>query len=926
MGDLSIVAGALGSGQVGVAYQAVVKASGGTDPLRWSAQGLPPGLAIDGASGVISGTPSAAGSFSPVVTLTDAYDSSVTRTFALNVTSGSGSGGSSPAAKVPALSALKLSASRWLLGSKLASVSGTAKPLVKRGGVPVGTNFSFRLDAAARVTLEVRHTAVGRRVSGKCVARKPGNASKPRCTRTLTDGALRVQGRSGNNVLHFEGRISSVKKLKPGAYQRALQRHQQRRQDVPAKDPALHHRQVGGTVLTRTKTRAAGLARSGGALAAFVVAIGLFAGASVGTAAPGGASGTLLAFGLNNVGQLGSATNNGTANATPTPAAVTLPGEIGAVERAAVGGNHSLVVTSSGQLYSFGYNVVGQLGRAAGSTPSPVPTLVTLPGQIGSITLVAAGTYHSLSATSSGQLYAFGYNLYGQLGVVANSGTSAANPTPMLVGLPGAIGVVAQIAAGDSHSLALTSSGQLYAFGSNAYGQLGIAANSGMATPNPTPTLVGLPGAIGAITQIAAGDSHSLVLTSSGQLYAFGLNASGALGSTTNNGTINANPIPTPVTLPGATGSVAKVAGGGSYTLALTSTGQLYAFGNNYYGQLGSPANNGTNNANATPTQVALPGQVGSITLPGAGGNHSLVVTSSGQIYAFGSNTYGQLGSATNNSTANANPTPTLVAFNPAASIDTAFTGSTADHSLVLVGDLSIVAGVLGSGQVGVAYQAAVKPSGGTDPLRWSAQGLPPGLAIDGASGVISGTPSAPGNFSPVVTLTDAYDSSVTRTFALSVTSASGSGGAPSAKAPALTALKQSASRWLLGSKLASVSATAKRLVKRGGVPVGTNFSFKLDAAARVSLVFRHTAIGRRVSGKCVARKPGNAGKPRCTRTLTDGTLRVQGRSGSNVLHFEGRISSVKKLKAGAYSVLITAISSAGKTSPAKTLRFTIAR
>ena len=676
----------------------------------------------------------------------------------------------------------------------------------------------------------------------------------------------------------------------------------------------------------RRRTWSTGLVRSGGALVVVLVAVGLFAGASVGTAAPGGASGTLRAFGLNYFGQLGSTTNNNGTSPNPTPAAVTLPGQIGSVTRAAISGNHSLVVTSSGQLYAFGNNGFGQLGKIANVTPNPVPSLVTLPGQVGGVTQVAAGPYHSLVVTSSGQLYAFGYNYYGQLGNATNNGNPNPNPAPTLVGLPGAIGPVTQIAAGDLHSLALTSSGQLYAFGQNFYGQLGSATNSATNNPNPTPAVVTLPGAVGPVTHIASGSLHSLAVTASGQLYAFGSNFFGQLGNAVNNGTTTANPTPTLVTLPGATGPVVNAAGGIASTLALTSTGQLYAFGQNAYGELGSSTNNGTNTPNPTPTQVTLPGQVGSITQIGAGASLSLAVTSSGQLYAFGANNYGQLGSATNNGTANANPTPTLVAFSPGASIDTVATGSSAVHSLVLVGDLSIVAGALAAGQVGVAYQAVVKPSGGTDPLRWSAQGLPPGLAIDGASGVISGTPSAAGSFSPVVTLTDAYDSSVSRTFALSVTSGSGSGGSPSAKAPALTALKQSASRWLLGGKLASVSGTAKPLVKRGGVPVGTNLSFKLDAAARVSLVFRHTAIGRRVSGKCVARKPGNVGKPRCTRTLTDGTLRVQGRSGSNVLHFEGRISSVKKLKAGAYSVLITAISSAGKTSPAKTLRFTIAR
>lgn len=74
-----------------------------------------------------------------------------------------------------------------------------------------------------------------------------------------------------------------------------------------------------------------------------------------------------------------------------------------------------------------------------------------------------------------------------------------------------------QIAAGADHSLVLTSSGQLYAFGYNDDGELGNATNNNTEAANPMPTLVTLPGQSGAATQIAAGAFHSLVLTSSGR-------------------------------------------------------------------------------------------------------------------------------------------------------------------------------------------------------------------------------------------------------------------------------------------------------------------------------------------------------------------------------------------------------------------------
>src|SRR5437763_1470639 len=130
----------------------------------------------------------------------------------------------------------------------------------------------------------------------------------------------------------------------------------------------------------------------------------------------------------------------------------------------------------------------------------------------------------SASADSSGQLYAFGSNRYGQLGSATNSGTTNPNPTPALVSLPGASGPVAQVAAGVFYSLAVGSAARRDAFGFNHGGQPGNETNNGTTHPNPTPALVSLPGESGPVVQVAAGEYHSLGVTSSGQLYAFGYN------------------------------------------------------------------------------------------------------------------------------------------------------------------------------------------------------------------------------------------------------------------------------------------------------------------------------------------------------------------------------------------------------------------
>jgi hypothetical protein len=113
--------------------------------------------------------------------------------------------------------------------------------------------------------------------------------------------------------------------------------------------------------------------------------------------------------------------------------------------------------------------------------------------------------------------------------------------------------------------------------------------------------------------------------------------------------------------------------------------------------------------------------------------------------------------------------------------------------------------------------------------------------------------------------------------------------------------------------------------VKRGPrLPIGTTFRFKLDRAAQVRFTFSQLVTGRRVSGRCVKPTKGNRRKPRCDRAQAAGTLRLTGKAGANAVAFSGKISG-RALKPGSYRLVVTAIAD-GKTSAARTMRFTIAR
>jgi len=122
-----------------------------------------------------------------------------------------------------------------------------------------------------------------------------------------------------------------------------------------------------------------------------------------------------------------------------------------------------------------------------------------------------------------------------------------------------------------------------------------------------------------------------------GTAWAWDYNYNGTLG----NGTNTSSTSPVAVSLPSGT-TVTAISAGSEQSLALTSTGGVLAWGNNSYRQLG---NGSTNNSN-TPVAVSLPSGT-TVTAIAGGGNHSLALTPTGQVLAWGFNYTGQLGNGT---------------------------------------------------------------------------------------------------------------------------------------------------------------------------------------------------------------------------------------------------------------------------------------
>jgi alpha-tubulin suppressor-like RCC1 family protein len=235
------------------------------------------------------------------------------------------------------------------------------------------------------------------------------------------------------------------------------------------------------------------------------------------------------------------------------------------------------------------------------------------------MTSLSAGYYHACGVTTSGVVQCWGDNSSGELG--DNTTTSRAVPAPIASSL-----AFTSVAAGGAHTCAVAAGGVVYCWGFSANGRLG---DGGQASIGTQPVKVA--GAL-SFASIAAGGSHTCGVTTSGDAYCWGLNASGQLGD---NSVIDRS---TPVAVAGGF-KFTSVSAGDSHSCGIVVGGAAYCWGDNTYGQLGD----GTFAAQKTPTLV--PGGMSFVALS-AGGFHTCGIASGGRASCWGDNSTGELGNA----------------------------------------------------------------------------------------------------------------------------------------------------------------------------------------------------------------------------------------------------------------------------------------
>ncbi|XP_065756469.1 X-linked retinitis pigmentosa GTPase regulator isoform X6 [Phocoena phocoena] len=285
------------------------------------------------------------------------------------------------------------------------------------------------------------------------------------------------------------------------------------------------------------------------------------------------------------------------------------------------GDEHTAIITGNNKLFMFGSNNWGQLGLGSKSTVNKPTCVKAL--KLEKMKFAACGRNHTLVSTEGGKVYAAGGNTEGQLGL----GDTEERNTFHLISFFTSQHKIKQLSAGSNTSAALTEDGELFMWGDNSEGQIGLQNITSICVPHQV--TIGKP-----ISWISCGYYHSAFVTN-GELYTFGEPEYGKLGLPEKL-LINHK---VPQLVPGIPQKVIQVACGGGHTVALTEKA-VYTFGLGQFGQLGL----GTFIFETSEPKAVENIKDQKISYVCCGENHTALITDLGLMYTFGDSRHGKLG------------------------------------------------------------------------------------------------------------------------------------------------------------------------------------------------------------------------------------------------------------------------------------------
>jgi alpha-tubulin suppressor-like RCC1 family protein len=279
------------------------------------------------------------------------------------------------------------------------------------------------------------------------------------------------------------------------------------------------------------------------------------------------------------------------------------------------GYNFAIGLTTSNRLFSWGANDAGQLGRSIGIVTNPTPGEINFPG--GTIVKIGAGDRFAIALDANGEIYAWGTNDFGELGRGGASGRTLPSKVPR----PDGVSRWTDVSVGYRHVLALDDTGRLFGWGWNFWGQVG-QPRTNIAVLSPT--LIDLPPGETAWTNANAGLAASYAQTASGKTYRWG-------DYLTDAGEAD-DPTPAELTDPDGSGGFKLVVAGSPLSAALANDGNIYVWGGGSIYTIGL----GDMNTATNPTRLPLPAGVSGWKNFVVSGGRAAAITAEGEVFAWG--------------------------------------------------------------------------------------------------------------------------------------------------------------------------------------------------------------------------------------------------------------------------------------------------
>lgn len=303
------------------------------------------------------------------------------------------------------------------------------------------------------------------------------------------------------------------------------------------------------------------------------------------------ADGTVWTFGTNENGELGTGNHIN----SDEPIQVVFP-EGTTIVQVACGENHSLALDSEGNVWAWGSNKNYQLGNS-NVDKLQAPTKVE---NLSNIRKIACGAQNSFAIGNKGEIYSFGQNSSGEGGIGSYTQKITVTRAKNISG-------IIDIKAGKNFTVALKSTGEVYVTGSNLFGELGQIENTALRRIKEFTRVQNINNAV----MLGAGDTHAMVLDTSGRLTTWG----------SNNQTLE---------------DMRYIDGGQGTSVAISKQGAVYVYGSNRNGELG------VGNNTDIPTFQKL-NTIDNVIYSSSGNTYTVFVKADGTVWGTGDYAHGDL-------------------------------------------------------------------------------------------------------------------------------------------------------------------------------------------------------------------------------------------------------------------------------------------